>query len=91
MAKNFYYKDFRFENVRRVFNGHLVGAIVGGIVAYWAFTIYNTNPTFSAFAITPLERSLKFVDVDATSTTIMLLIIATGAFIGAFLQARGRY
>lgn len=85
------YKDFRFENVRRVFKGHLLGTAIGGVLAYWAFIIYNTNPTFTAFAITPLERSLKFVDVDVTSTTIVLFIVAAGAFIGAFLQARGRY
>lgn len=87
------FKDFRFENVRRVFSGHWVGAVIGGIVAYWAFIIYNTSPTFAAFAVTPLERSLEFLNVhaDIASTTVTLLIITTGAFIGAFIQARGRY
>ena len=84
-------KDLKFENIRRVFKGHMLGAVIGGIIAYWAFIIYKTNPTFSAFAVSPLERSLEFVNVDAESTTIMFLIIAAGVFIGAFLQARGRY
>ena len=54
------FQDFKYPNVRKLFRGHLIGAFIGAVVAYWAFTIYNTNPTFAAFAVTPLEKVLDF-------------------------------
>jgi len=85
------FQDFRYPNIRRLFKGHLLGAAVGAGIAYWAFTIYSTTPTFAAFAVTPLEKVLDFAKVESQSVMIIALITGFGAFIGAFLQARGKY
>ena len=85
------FQDFKYPNVRKLFRGHLIGAFIGAVVAYWAFTIYNTNPTFAAFAVTPLEKVLDFAKVEGQSIMIIALITGLGAFIGAYLQARGKY
>lgn len=89
MARKF--QDFRYPNVIRLFRGHLVGAFIGAVLAYWAFTIYSTNPTFAAFAVTPLEKVLEFTKAEGQSIMIIALITGFGAFLGAFLQAKGKY
>lgn len=83
------YKDFRFENVRKVFSGHLLGAIIGGIIGYFAYSNFGQSITF---AVTPLEKAVEFVKAtDAKSMIIISIIIALSAFIGAFIQSRGKY
>lgn len=85
------FQDFRYPNIRRLFRGHWVGAIIGAVIAYWAFTLYSTNPTFATFAVIPLEKVLDFIKVEGTSVMMIALITGFGAFIGAYLQARGKY
>lgn len=83
------YKDFKYENVREVFRGHLLGAAVGGIVGYLAYLNFGQSITF---AVTPLEKAVEFVKAtDAKSIIIVSMIVALSAFIGAFIQSRGKY
>lgn len=82
------YKDLKFENIRKVFSGHWLGAGIGAIIGYFAFKYYGDNFTF---AVTPLQTALTYVKVNQQSIIITSIIVALGAFIGAFIQARGRY
>ena len=82
------YKDLKFENVREVFKGHWLGAAIGGVLGYVIYKYFGSDITF---AVTPLEKAVDFVKAtDAKSVIIMAMIVALGAFIGAFIQARGR-
>ena len=82
------FKDFKFENVRKVLRGHWMGALAGGVLGYFLYRNYQSSITF---AITPLESALSFVQVQKESLITISLIVALGAFIGAFIQARGMY
>lgn len=83
------YKDFKFENIRKVLKGHWVGAIMGGVLGYALYKYFGNNITF---AVSPLEKAVDYVKAtDAKSVIVISMIVALGMFLGAFIQARGRY
>ena len=81
-------KALQLRNVRNVLRGHWAGAIIGGIVGYLAYTSYKKTFTF---AIAPLETTLSFINAEKDVIIIISLVVVIGAFIGAFIQAKGRY
>lgn len=81
-------KALQLRNVRRLLVGHWLGAIIGGIAGY---LIYTNYPSAFTFAIAPLETTLSFVKAEKDTLVITSLLVAIGAFIGAFIQSRGRY
>ena len=78
----------QLRNVRRILQGHWLGAVIGGIAGYLIYTNYQSTFTF---AIAPLETALSFVKAEKDTLIITSLLVAIGAFLGAFIQSRGRY
>lgn len=83
------FEDFKFKNIRKVLKGHMLGAAIGGIAGYLLFK-YHTGAS-NTFAIAPLESALTFVKAEPNAIVMTIILIGLGAFIGAFIQARGKY